>query len=160
MNKKQKKMLWRIIVSAVLMVALHFVPVTGLVRFALYMVPYFIVGYDILWKAVLGIWNRQVFDENFLMAVATVGAIVIGLTDSGDYTEAIAVMLFYQIGELFQSYAVDGAARISANSWISVLTMPTSKWTVSWNRWTPMKWKWAPSSLSSRVKRCPSTALS
>ena len=70
------------------------------------MVPYFIVGYDILWKAVLGIWNRQVFDENFLMAVATVGAIVIGLTDSGDYTEAIAVMLFYQIGELFQSYAV------------------------------------------------------
>ena len=106
MNKKQKKMLWRIIVSAVLMVALHFVPVTGLVRFALYMVPYFIVGYDILWKAVLGIWNRQVFDENFLMAVATVGAIIIGLTDSGDYTEAIAVMLFYQIGELFQSYAV------------------------------------------------------
>ena len=106
MNKKQKKMLWRIIVSAVLMVVLHFVPVTGLVRFALYMVPYFIVGYDILWKAVLGIWNRQVFDENFLMAVATVGAIVIGLTDSGDYTEAIAVMLFYQIGELFQSYAV------------------------------------------------------
>ena len=90
----------------VLMVALHFVPVTGLIRFALYMVPYFIVGYDILWKAVLGIWNRQVFDENFLMAVATVGAIVIGLTDSGDYTEAIAVMLFYQIGELFQSYAV------------------------------------------------------
>ena len=79
MNKKQKKMLWRIIVSAVLMVALHFVPVTGLIRFALYMVPYFIVGYDILWKAVLGIWNRQVFDENFLMAVATVGAIVIGL---------------------------------------------------------------------------------
>ena len=106
MNKKQKKMLWRSSVSAVLMVALHFVPVTGLVRFALYMVPYFIVGYDILWKAVLGIWNRQVFDENFLMAVATVGAIVIGLTDSGDYTEAIAVMLFYQIGELFQSYAV------------------------------------------------------
>ena len=106
MNKKQKKMLWRIIVSAVLMVALHFVPVTGLIRFALYMLPYFIVGYDILWKAVLGIWNRQVFDENFLMAVATVGAIVIGLTDSGDYTEAIAVMLFYQIGELFQSYAV------------------------------------------------------
>ena len=106
MNKKQKKMLWRIIVSAVLMVALHFVPVTGLVRFALYMVPYFIVGYDILWKAVLGIWNRQVFDENFLMAVATVGASGIGLTDSGDYTAAIAVMLFYQIGELFQSYAV------------------------------------------------------
>ena len=111
MNKKQKKMLWRIIVSAVLMIALHFVPVTGLVRFALYMVPYFIVGYDILWKAALGIWNRQVFDENFLMAVATVGAIIIGLTDSGDYTEAIAVMLFYQIGELFQSYAVGKSRR-------------------------------------------------
>ena len=110
MNKKQKKMLWRIIVSAVLMVALHFVPVTGLVRFALYMVPYFIVGYDILWKAVLGIWNRQVFDENlkcvifdenFLMAIATVGAFALG-----EYPEGVAVMLFYQVGELFQSYAV------------------------------------------------------
>ena len=111
MNKKQKKMLWRIITAAVLMVALHFVPVTGLPRFALYMVPYLIVGYDILKKAALGIWNRQVFDENFLMAVATVGAIILGLTDSGDYTEAIAVMLFYQTGELFQSYAVGKSRR-------------------------------------------------
>ena len=81
MNKKQKKMLWRIIVSAVLMVALHFVPVTGLVRLALHTVPYFIVGYDILWKAVLGIWNRQVFDENFLMAVATsIDALAVGIS--------------------------------------------------------------------------------
>ena len=111
MNKKQKKMLWRIITAALLMVALHFVPVTGLPRFALYMVPYLIVGYDILKKAALGIWNRQVFDENFLMAVATVGAIILGLTDSGDYTEAIAVMLFYQTGELFQSYAVGKSRR-------------------------------------------------
>ena len=111
MNKKQKTMLWRIITAAVLMVALHFVPVTGLPRFALYMVPYLIVGYDILKKAALGIWNRQVFDENFLMAVATVGAIILGLTDSGDYTEAIAVMLFYQTGELFQSYAVGKSRR-------------------------------------------------
>ena len=111
MNKKQKKMLWRIITAAVLMVALHFIPVTGLPRFALYMVPYLIVGYDILKKAALGIWNRQVFDENFLMAVATVGAIILGLTDSGDYTEAIAVMLFYQTGELFQSYAVGKSRR-------------------------------------------------
>lgn len=111
MNKKQKTMLWRIITAAVLMVALHFVPVTGLPRFALYMVPYLIVGYDILKKAALGIWDRQVFDENFLMAVATVGAIILGLTDSGDYTEAIAVMLFYQTGELFQSYAVGKSRR-------------------------------------------------
>ena len=111
MNKKQKTMIWRIITAAVLMVALHFVPVTGLPRFALYMVPYLIVGYDILKKAALGIWNRQVFDENFLMAVATVGAIILGLTDSGDYTEAIAVMLFYQTGELFQSYAVGKSRR-------------------------------------------------
>ena len=111
MNKKQKTMLWLIITAAVLMVALHFVPVTGLPRFALYMVPYLIVGYDILKKAALGIWNRQVFDENFLMAVATVGAIILGLTDSGDYTEAIAVMLFYQTGELFQSYAVGKSRR-------------------------------------------------
>lgn len=111
MNKKQKKMLWRISTAAVLMVALHFVPVTGLPRFALYMVPYLIVGYDILKKAALGIWNRQVFDENFLMAVATVGAIILGLTNSGDYTEAIAVMLFYQTGELFQSYAVGKSRR-------------------------------------------------
>lgn len=106
MNKKQKKMLMRIIVAAIMMIVLAFIPVTGWIRFFLYMVPYFIIGYDILKKAFKGILNKQVFDENFLMAIATVGAIAIALTDNGDYTEAIAVMLFYQIGELFQSYAV------------------------------------------------------
>lgn len=111
MNKKQKKMLIRILIAAVLMVVLHFVPASGLVRFALYMIPYTIIGYDILIKAGKGIKNRQPFDENFLMAVATVGAIVLGLTRSGDYTEAIGVMLFYQVGEWFQSYAVGKSRR-------------------------------------------------
>ena len=106
MNKKQKKMLIRIIVAAVLLLVLHFVPATGLLRFGLYMIPYLIIGYDILIKAAKGIKNRQVFDENFLMAVATIGAIAIALWTEGDYVEGIAVMLFYQIGELFQSYAV------------------------------------------------------
>lgn len=106
MNKKQKKMLVRIIVAAVLMIVLAFLPVEGWLRFALYMVPYLTVGYDILRKAFKGICNKQVFDENFLMAIATVGAILIAITGDGDYTEAVAVMLFYQIGELFQSYAV------------------------------------------------------
>ena len=111
MNKKQKKMLTRIIVAAVLLVALHFVPASGIVRFVLYMIPYLIIGYDILIKAGKGVRNRQAFDENFLMAVATVGAIALGLTGSGDYTEAIGVMLFYQIGEWFQSYAVGKSRR-------------------------------------------------
>ena len=101
MNKKQKKALIRIIVTIVLLVALHFIPAEGYVRMALYMIPYVVIGYDILRKAFKGIMNRQVFDENFLMTVATVGAIVLG-----DYQEGTAVMLFYQIGELFQSYAV------------------------------------------------------
>ena len=111
MTKKQKKVLLRIIVSAVLMLVLHFIPVTGWLRFCLYLIPYLIIGHDILKKAVKGILNRQVFDENFLMAVATVGAIAIALTGNGDYTEAVAVMLFYQIGELFQSYAVGRSRR-------------------------------------------------
>ena len=106
MSKKQKKVLIRIIISAVLLIGLHFVPVTGWVRFLLYMVPYLVIGYDILKKAFKGILNRQVFDENFLMAVATVGAICLG-----DYVEGTAVMLFYQIGELFQSYAVGKSRR-------------------------------------------------
>lgn len=106
MTKKQKKVLYRIIISAVLLIILGFLPVEGLLRFVLYMVPYLIIGYDILRKAWKGILNKQVFDENFLMAVATVGAVVLGVIGDGDYTEAIAVMLFYQIGELFQSYAV------------------------------------------------------
>lgn len=112
MNKKQKKMLARIIVALVLLVALHFVPVEGALRFCCYMVPYLIVGYDILLKAAKGIKNRQMFDECFLMAVATVGAVALALySGSGDYTEAVAVMLFYQIGELFQSVAVGKSRR-------------------------------------------------
>ena len=111
MTKKQKKMLIRIIIAAVLMVGLHFVPVDGIIRFVLYMVPYLVIGYDILKKAFKGIKNKQVFDENFLMALATIGAIAVALYENGDYTEAIAVMLFYQIGELFQSYAVGKSRR-------------------------------------------------
>ncbi|WP_317381932.1 heavy metal translocating P-type ATPase [Megasphaera stantonii] len=112
MNKKQKKMLLRIVAAAILMVALAFAPVGGAARFMAYAVPYLLVGYDILWKALKGIKNRQVFDENFLMAVATVGAIALAVySGSGDYTEAVAVMLFYQIGELFQSYAVGKSRR-------------------------------------------------
>ena len=107
MNKKQKIMLVRIIISAVLLIIFHFLPAEGLIRFFLYLIPYLIIGYDILLKAWHGIANRQVFDENFLMAIATVGAFAIALINgSGDYTEAAAVMLFYQIGELFQSAAV------------------------------------------------------
>ena len=111
MSKKQKKMLARILIAAALMIGLHFVPAGGMARFILYLVPYLIIGYDILLKAFKGVKNRQPFDESLLMAVATVGAIVIALTDSGDYTEAIAVMLFYQVGEWFQSYAVGKSRR-------------------------------------------------
>ena len=112
MSKKQKKMLVRIIAAAVLLIVLNFIPATGIVRFILYLVPYLVIGYDILLKALKGIKNRQVFDENFLMAVATVGAIALALYDrSGDYTEAVAVMLFYQVGEWFQSYAVGKSRR-------------------------------------------------
>ncbi len=106
MNKKQKKMIVRIVIAAVLLIALHFAPVDGVWKFVLYLVPYLVIGYDILIKAGKGIKNRQVFDENFLMAIATIGAFIIAVTNSGDYVEAIAVMLFYQIGEFFQSYAV------------------------------------------------------
>ena len=112
MNKKQKTMLCRILLAAALLILLHFVPATGWVRFVLYLVPYLIIGYDILLKAAKGIRNHQVFDECFLMAVATVGAIALALYErSGNYTEAIAVMLFYQIGEWFQSYAVGKSRR-------------------------------------------------
>ena len=106
MTKKQKKVLIRIIIAAVLVIALQFIQVKGYVRFGLYMIPYFVIGYDILKKAGKGILNRQIFDENFLMAVATIGAIALG-----DYKEGTAVMLFYQIGELFQSYAVGKSRR-------------------------------------------------
>ncbi|MCI8586579.1 MAG: cadmium-translocating P-type ATPase [Lachnospiraceae bacterium] len=111
MNKKQKKMLARILLAAALMVLLQFLPVEGMVRFALYLVPYLIIGYDILIKAGKGIRNRQVFDESFLMAVATVGAMALAVYEDGNYTEAIAVMLFYQVGEWFQSYAVGKSRR-------------------------------------------------
>lgn len=112
MNKKQKKMLIRIVVSAVFLIGLGFAPVTGAARFLLYLIPYLVIGYDILLKALKGIRNRQVFDESFLMAVATVGAIALAVCEkSGDYTEAVAVMLFYQIGEWFQSYAVGKSRR-------------------------------------------------
>ena len=106
MNKKQKKVFIRIIVAAVLMVALSLLPVDGWLKFVLFMIPYLVIGHDILLKAWKGILNRQVFDENFLMAVATIGAILLG-----DYKEGVAVMLFYQIGELFQSYAVGKSRR-------------------------------------------------
>ena len=106
MNKKQKKVLTRIIIAFVLLVLLRFLPVDGFLRMALYMIPYLVIGYDILKKAWKGILNKQVFDENFLMAVATIGAIALG-----DYQEGTAVMLFYQIGELFQSYAVGKSRR-------------------------------------------------
>ncbi len=112
MNRKQKVMLVRILIAAALLVVLNFVPATGWVRFALYLVPYLVIGYDILLKAAKGIKNRQVFDECFLMAVATVGALALAIYErSGDYLEAIAVMLFYQIGEWFQSYAVGKSRR-------------------------------------------------
>ena len=106
MNKKQKKMLIRIIIAAVLIVVFSLLPAEGYLRFVLFMIPYLVIGYDILKKAFKGILNKQVFDENFLMAVATVGAILLG-----DYSEGVAVMLFYQIGELFQSYAVGKSRR-------------------------------------------------
>lgn len=112
MNKKQKKMLARIIVSAVMLVILNFLPITGILRMALYLAVYLIIGYDILKKAGKGILNGRVCDENFLMTVATIGAIALAVyTGSGDYNEAIAVMLFYQVGEFFQSYAVGKSRR-------------------------------------------------
>ena len=112
MNKKQKKMLTRILIAAAMQIALKLIPVTGILQLALYLVVYGIIGYDILKKAWKGILNRQVFDENFLMAVATIGAFALAIDErSGDYVEAIAVMLFYQIGELFQSYAVGKSRR-------------------------------------------------
>ena len=111
MTKKQKKLLLRILLAAIFTAILQFAPTEGWLRFGLYMIPYLVIGYDILKKAALGIWNRQLFDENFLMAVATLGAIAIAVSRSGDYLEAVAVMLFYQTGELFQSYAVGKSRR-------------------------------------------------
>lgn len=116
MNKKQKKMLTRILIAAVMLIGLHFIPVTGILQLALYLAVYLVIGYDILRKAVIGIGNRRVFDENFLMSIATLGAFILAIiTKSGDYVEGIAVMLFYQIGELFQSYAVGKSRRNISN---------------------------------------------
>lgn len=116
MTKKQKRVLFRIIVAAALMMALHFVPVEGYLRFGLYLIPYLVIGYDILRKAILGILHGEVFDENFLMAVATIGAMLLGLYNEahgmeGEFAEGVAVMLFYQIGELFQAVAVGKSRR-------------------------------------------------
>ena len=111
MNKRQKRMLLRILLSAVLLAVVQLIPATGGLKFGLHMVPYLIIGYDILWDALRGLWNGRLLDENFLMAVATVGAIILAVTQTGDYMEAIAVMLFYQVGELFQSYAVGKSRR-------------------------------------------------
>ena len=120
MTKKQKTMLVRILLAAAVLLGLQFLPAEAFaqipggrwLRFALYLADYFVIGYDILRKAVKGILNRRVFDENFLMAVATVGAMAIAIYENGDYLEAIAVMLFYQVGEWFQSYAVGKSRQI------------------------------------------------
>ena len=111
MTRKQKKLLLRIIIAAALVLILQFIPAEGWLRFGLYLIPYLVIGYDILKRAALGILHGQVFDENFLMAVATVGAFALALGQTGDYLEAVAVMLFYQLGELFQSYAVGKSRR-------------------------------------------------
>ena len=111
MTRKQKRNLLRIVTAAAMMVLLHFLPVQGWLRFGLYLLPYLIAGYDVLADAAYGIVHGQVFDENFLMAVATVGALVLGITHTGDYAEAVAVMVFYQTGELFQSIAVGKSRR-------------------------------------------------
>ena len=111
MTKKQKKVLIRILLAALMTAVLAFVPVQGALRLVLFLIPYLTVGYDILLRAGKGIWNRQLLDENFLMAIATVGALVLGAMNGGDYLEAVAVMLFYQTGELFQSYAVGKSRR-------------------------------------------------
>ncbi len=119
MNKKQKKNLVRIIITSLMLIGLHFISVSGLIRFGLYLIPYLIIGYDILIKAIKGIKNRQAFDESLLMAIATVGAIALALYSDGDYVEAIAVMLFYQVGEWFQSYVV-GKRRNSITELIDI----------------------------------------
>ncbi len=111
MTKKQKIVLARILITVILLGIIQFIPAKGVLKFVIYLVPYLVIGYDILKKAFKGICNKQVFDENFLMAIATVGALVLGALQTDDYLEAVAVMLFYQIGELFQSYAVGKSRR-------------------------------------------------
>ncbi len=160
MNKKQKKMIVRIVIAAVLLIALHFVPVDGVWKFVLYLVPYLVIGYDILIKAGKGIKNRQVFDENFLMAIATIGAFIIAVTNSGDYVEAIAVMLFYQIGEFFQSYAV-GKSRKNISELMDIRPdyANVEQDGKPCPGLTQTRLKQVRSSLSSPAKRCQSTVL-
>ena len=150
MNKKQKKMLTRIIIAFVLIVVLSLLPVDGYLEFALYMIPYLVIGYDILIKAFKGIRNKQVFDENFLMAVATIGAILLK-----DYKEGTAVMLFYQIGELFQSYAV-GKSRRNITELMDIRPLILKKME-SLKKLTRMKLRSVPSSSYSQVKKSRST---
>jgi len=119
MTRKQKKLLFKIIISTLFTILISFLPVVGHIRFFIYLIPYLMVGYPILKKAFRGIINRQIFDENFLMATATVGAMVLGITKTGDYTEAVAVMIFYQLGEFFQSYAI-GKSRKSISSLMDI----------------------------------------
>ena len=119
MTRKQKKVLLRILLAAAMTAVLAFLPTKGILRFALYMVPYLVAGYDVLLDAAKGIWNRQLFDENFLMAIATIGALALGAMNGGDYLEAVAVMLFYQTGELFQSIAV-GKSRKSIRALMDI----------------------------------------
>ena len=119
MTKKQKKLLLRIVLSATMLGVLHFIPADGILRFFLYLVPYLLIGHDLLRKAFFGIRSGQVLDENFLMAVATVGALIIGLAQTGDYVEAVAVMLFFQVGELFESYAI-GKSRKSISALMDI----------------------------------------
>ena len=160
MSKKQRIMLVRILLAAALLLVLNFVPAAGLTRFVLYLAPYLIIGYDILRKAFKGIRNRQVFDESFLMAVATIGAIALALYEgSGDYTEAVAVMLFYQIGEWFQSYAV-GKSRPEHQRADGHPPGLRPMWSgpAGWSRWTRTRWRSARSLWSSPVRRCPLTA--
>ena len=120
MNQKQKKNLIRILVSIVLTVAAYFIPASGIIKLVLYVVPYIIVSYDVVIKAFKGVINRQPFDENLLMTIATIGAFIIAFIDGDDYLEAISVMLFYQIGEFFQSYAV-GKSRRNISDLIDIM---------------------------------------
>lgn len=153
MSKKQKKVLVRIIVALVLLAGVILLDKLALLpqwaMIVLYLVPYFVIGYDILWKALKGIKNRQVFDENFLMAVATVGALCLQ-----EFKEGVAVMLFYQIGELFQSVAV-GKSRKNIAALMDI--RPTIRWAANWNRLIRTMWKWARRLWWIPAKRCPLT---
>ena len=166
MTRKQKVMLWRILLASILLLGLQALGAEAFnrlgaagrwVRLAVYLVDYLIIGYDILKKAFKGICNRQVFDENFLMAVATLGALALAVYENGDYLEVIAVMLFYQVGEWFQSYAV-GRSRRNISDLMDIRPdYANVERDGKLERWTPTKWKWGASSLSSPVRRCPLT---